>query len=111
MGKRNNETLKFIYNKTSSYRTYNVEGVFGGLSPKNKIFIEFFNEKLPVPESVVHEVTEDGILGKEIEKKAFKGIIREIECGIYLDIPTAIAFSNWLEARIKQFKETTKENN
>lgn len=101
------KSIKFIYNKTSNYKTYMVEGVVGGLTPKGKIFIDFFNEKIPIPNFVEHEII-DGELGKEIQRDTTKGIIREIDCGIYLDVPTAIVFSNWLQDRIKEYEKKTK---
>ncbi len=97
--------IKFTYNKSSNYRTYNADGVIGGLTAKGKIFFDFFNEKRPVPEFVVNELTKEGSLGKEIERKAIDGVIREIECGVFLDIETAVIISEWLNKRIQDYKE------
>ncbi len=99
--------IKIIYKKAPNYRTYNIEGVVGGLTPKGKIFIDLFNEQYPVAEYVVHQLSKDGILGKAVEKKIDDGIVREIDCGIFLDIPTAIAITDWLSARIEEFKNKT----
>lgn len=109
MNNGKSKTLKFSYNKTPNYRAYNVDGVFGGLAPKNKIFIEFFSEKFPIPDSVIHEISLDKTLGKEIEKKGIEGIVREIECGIYLDIATAVAIADWLHARVDEYKKLKTE--
>ncbi len=103
------KTIKFIYNKTSNYRTYTVDGIVGGLTPKGKIFIDFFNEKMPIPNITDYELLEGGQLGKEVRNDTAKGIVREIDCGIYLDIPTAIVFSNWLKDRIDEFEKKTKK--
>lgn len=95
-------SLKFIYSKTPSYRTYNVDGVFGGLNKKNRIFLEVFSEKQPIPESVTHEISNEGIIGKEITKTYSKAtILREIEAGIYMDIATAKVIADWLYSKIK----------
>ena len=105
MKEKKPKTIKFIYNKSSNYRTYNAGGVVGGITPKGKIFIDLFNEKSPIPESVIHEISEEGKLGKEIERKSNGGVVREIECGILLDIEIAMVISDWLNDRIKEFKK------
>lgn len=105
MDKKTPKSVTFIYQKTPNYHAYNVDGVFGGLSPKDKIFIEFFSEKFATPTVEKHDLLENGTLGKITEKEQEKGIIREIEMGVYLDIPTAISLANWLNQRIEQFKE------
>ncbi len=103
------KTIKFVYNRIPNYRTYNVDGIFGGLTHRNKIFVELFSEKFDTPESVVHEVSDEGVLGKEINKKRSDAIIREIECGVYLDIPTAKVIVEWLNNRINDFERLVKE--
>lgn len=101
------KNIKITYKRTPNYRTYNIEGIVGGLTPKGKIFIDLFNEQFPIAEFVTHELSENGFLGKIVNKKVEEGVIREIDCGIYLDIPTAVVIVDWLSARIKEFQEQT----
>lgn len=109
MKEKKPKSIKFIYNKTPNYRTYTVGGIVGGLTPKGKLFIDLFNEKRALPDSVIHELSEEGLLGKEIERKVNDGVIREIDCGIYLDIDVAVVISDWLNERIKEFNNLARK--
>ena len=110
MKEKKTNTIEFTYQKSPDYKAHLVEGIVGGITPKGKISIDFFNEKSPIPDSVTHELSNNGILGKEVNRKGKKGIVREIESGIYLDIPTAMVLVDWLNIRIAEFKKRTKGN-
>lgn len=103
------KTIKFVYSKIPTYRTYNVDGVYGGITHRNKIFIEFFSEKPPLPESTTHELSDKGELGKETKKSKPTTIIREIEAGIYVDIQTAKVIADWLNARLNDYERLIKK--
>jgi hypothetical protein len=108
MDNKNSQTVKFIYNKTANYRTYSVDGVYGGISPKGNLFIELFTEKLPTAETITYQLLDNGNIGKEIEKKQDVGIVREIEGGLYLDLKTATVIADWLNNKVNEFKEIEK---
>lgn len=93
------------YIKTNGYRTYHVDGAFGGLTSKGNIYCEFFVERNVTPQQVTYEIEENGQLGKEKERSGKKGFIRQIECGISLDIKTAVNLKEWLEKRINEYNE------
>lgn len=98
------KTVKVNYLKTSSYRTYYIDGIFGGLTPNGKIYMELFIQRLVTPQLIEYEVKEDG-LGKEIERIGKEGIIREIEAGLIMDIEAAKVLRNWIDGKIKKFEE------
>ena len=100
--KKQNNEVTIHYLKTASYRTYHVDGVYGGITPKGGLYCELFIDRNVTPQTVTHEVTEEGHLGTEKQRSGKKGLIREIECGLVLDINTAIALKNWLEGKIKE---------
>ena len=93
------------YLKTPSYRSYHVDGAYGGLTPKGDIYCEFYIDRNVTPQTIVHEIEKDGRLGVVKEKIGKDGFIRQIECGIDLDINTARALKNWLEEKIKEYEE------
>jgi hypothetical protein len=105
----NEITLHYL--KTPDYRSFHVDGVFGGPTPKGNIYIEFFIERAVTPQKVVHEVTEKGLLGKELSREGKIGIIREIEAGAIMDLATAEVLRDWLDSKIRSLKEQLKEGN
>ena len=99
------ENIEIHYIKTPSYRTYHVDGVYGGLTPKGDLYCELYTERNATPQLAVHEITEEGRLGNVIKKEGRSGIIREIECGISLDVSTAYALKEWLERKIEDYEK------
>lgn len=102
------EEVDFHYLKTSNYRTFHVDGIFGGPTPNGNIYMELFVERAPTPKQVTHQVNKDGTLGVEIKREGKSGLIREIEAGIVFDLATAEKIQKWLSGKIEVLK-TTRE--
>lgn len=107
--KKANTEITFHYKKTPAYRSYHVDGIFGGLTPRGKIYCELFIDRNPTPKTAVHALSEDGYLdGTPKGTTGLEGVIREIECGIIFDIDTAKTFKEWLDNKITQYNKTLK---
>lgn len=106
--KNNPDTVDFHYVKTGRYRTYHVDGVFGGMTPKGYIYMELFVERAPTPQIVTQEVNPDMTLGKETSRQGKKGLIREVEAGVILDLKTAELLRDWLTDKINNLNEMQK---
>jgi hypothetical protein len=81
------------------------DGVIGNITPKNDIFVSFYNERSPLPDTLTFEVTPNGEIGKEIKsEREFQttGVIREMEVGIVIDIDFARSLALWLTNLIQQ---------
>lgn len=89
------------YLKTNNYRTYHVDGIFGGPTVHGKLYVELFLERAVTPRIIKHKVTPKGKLGEEVSRIGKEGIIREIEAGLIMDLGTAKVFRNWLDEKIK----------
>jgi hypothetical protein len=95
-------TLDFHFIKTANYRTHHADGAYGGLTPRGDVYFEFFVERLPTPNMITQSVSNEGILGDTIKTETKTGIIREIECGVVMDILSAKAFHEWLGTKINE---------
>jgi hypothetical protein len=101
------KSVELHYIKTGSYRSYHVDGVFGGVTPNRKLYIEFFIQRQVTPKVVEHKVNDDGTVGEEIRRESKKGLVREIEAGIVMDIEIAKSLKEWLDEKIKKVEEST----
>jgi len=101
------EQMDVHYLKTSSYRTYYMDGIFGGVTPNAKLYVELFLQRSPTPQTIQYSVEKDGNLGKELRRVGKEGLIREIEAGLVMDIQTAKVFRGWLDDKIKEFEKMT----
>lgn len=93
------------YIKTSSYRTYYIDGIFGGLTPSGKIYAELFLQRQVTPQIVEQKLKSNGELGEIIQRIGKQGIVREIESGIIMDVKTAEIIRDWLDTKISDFKK------
>jgi len=105
-------TAKFDFIKSALFRVVHADGVFGGMTPRGGILLNFYNERFPIPTSVLHQITSSGEIGDEIrsEREGRKGIVREVEIGVQLDLAVAKAFVAWLQQKIndaEQHKSST----
>lgn len=96
------KVVKINYIKTPSYRSYHADGAYGGVTPKGNIYCEFFIDRNVTPQVVEHALSSDGIIGAVKKTYGKEGIVRQIECGISMDIATAISFRDWLDDKIKR---------
>lgn len=99
-------TINYI--KTSGYRCYHVDGVFGGVTPHGKIYAQMFVERAVTPQIVDYEVNSEGGLGKELQRVGRQGWVREIESGFIMDLNTAQVLIKWLQEKVKTLEGLTE---
>ncbi|HNW15264.1 MAG TPA: hypothetical protein PK560_00315 [bacterium] len=99
--------LKFTYIKNSNFITHHVDGLHGGMTPRGHLVMNFFSERFPIPNTVTHKIA-DGVLGDELEKESKDGIIREVVCGVVINLESAKSINEWLTARIKEMEKLSK---
>ncbi len=94
-----NATINIYYEKNSQYRTIHADGVLGGLTPKNAINLNFYSTRNVIPKHRIHQITSSGTLEKVgiNSEDSKKGIIREIEFGVYMSKETATEIYEFLK--------------
>ncbi|MBX7095973.1 MAG: hypothetical protein K1X56_14720 [Flavobacteriales bacterium] len=112
--KKKKSVIEIHYQKNPSYKIVHADGVYGGLTTKNYLNLNFYAERFPIPKTNKFEFedheqvkfTEDKLTANDCKN----GLIREIECGIYIDIQTAESLANWIQLKIKEYKLITSES-
>lgn len=99
------EEIEVHYLKTSNYRTYHVDGAFGGLTPSGMLYMELFVQRAPTPKKIIYKLSEDGSLGDELGREGKIGIIREVESGLVMDVRAAESLVEWLSRKIEEAKK------
>ena len=103
------DKIDIHYIKNPSYRGVHVDGALGGLTPRKYLSINFYAERGVIPKSEEIALLPDGKPDKSKDRKisddSKKGLIREIEFGVYLDINATIEIKNWLELKIKEYEK------
>lgn len=106
MPNENPEKVRFEYIKSSLFRMIHADGAYGGVTPRLGVFLSFFSERPPIPKVLVHHIKPDGTVGEEIkeEREGRKGIIREAEFGVVLDLDVAKSLTAWLQQKIDEIE-------
>jgi hypothetical protein len=100
-------TVKVHYKKLDSYSIFHTDGVAGGITPRGLLNLEFFVERQTIPTLMEHDVLPNGLgFGRKVE--GLEGLIRLIQCGVILDINTAVNIRDFLTAKIEEYQTFVK---
>ena len=97
------------YIKTNQYRTFYANGVFGGITPRGEMQMDFFIERQVIPQITTYGILEEGNLGDIIKTEGKTGFIREFDCGVLMNMEAAINFHQWLGQKISEFIKLKSE--
>lgn len=98
--------LRFFYEKNPLYRVVYTDGLIGGLTPTGAINLNFYATRSTIPKSVLHTIEEGKLSPKGIPSEdSKKGVMREIEIGIYMNKKTAREIYEFL----KKFVESEEK--
>jgi len=92
--------VKFDYIKSNFFRVVHADGAIGGPTPNGNIQMNLWSQRAPIPTHVVYQMS-GGVIGNEVEREQRDAIVREVEAGIVLDLPTAISVRDWLDRQIQ----------
>jgi hypothetical protein len=103
------ETISIDYVKSNNFRVVNVNGLIGGVTLTGDIHMAVWNQRRPYPQQVVHEITEEGTLGRELSRKAREtDLLREIEVGLVFSPDMAESMIRWLQSRLEEASHLLK---
>jgi hypothetical protein len=81
--------VTFNYQKTGGFTVSYVDGAFGGPMPSGNIYLAFFADQPPIPQSITQQVLPGGQLGVLKSSVVTTGIARELQTGIIMSPITA----------------------
>jgi hypothetical protein len=108
-------TLDINYIKSPNFREVACDGLLGGPTPKGKLWLAFFTERLPLPRIVRHAlapanepdelVLDQSKPGTLIDGRT--GLIRNVEFGLYMSLATARELQEWLGRQIEAIEKSS----
>ncbi len=102
-------TFKYVFNY--GYNPSYVNGAQGGFSPRGEMVINFYLERQPLPESITHEITPEGAIGRETEVEPEdlpNSMVRFIDTGVVMSYENAKIFHAWLGEKLREVEELHK---
>jgi hypothetical protein len=100
--------IKFYYQKSTFHQEIKADGAVGGVAPTgDKIAMSVYTERNPIPQVVVQELSDEGILGAEIlDKRESKvGVVRSVQATIHMDVPQARAIYEWIGRQLQEIEK------
>lgn len=108
------QTIKYKYIFDPNYNPIYVNGAYGGINPRGEIIVNFYLERIAIPNTQTIEVEGNQIKEELIEEREPKdharSFVRFIESGIILDYSNAKAIHSWLGKHIESLENDFKEN-
>lgn len=104
--------IQFDFIKSNLFRVIYVDGVWGGIRPDFTFHMSLYNERHAIPRTIAVDFDPENLsAGQTVEVEERDAIVREVEVCAILDIPTAQAMRDWLNAHLemaeKQLAEVT----
>ena len=99
--------LPIHFIKGSNFRVIHASGVWYGGDSQQNLHLTFFNERNPIPKTLVVNLNEQGaVLGEDISKRESKmGVIREMEVDVILSLPAAMELHKTLGENLKAIQD------
>lgn len=99
--------IRFKYVFSENYNPVYCNGAFGGVSAQGEIVVNFFLERMPIPNSVSNSINPDGTLGGIVgidPENLNDTVIRYISTGIVLNEENAKSIYEWLGNQIQELE-------
>jgi len=99
--------LKFKYIFDYGYNPVYVNGAHGGVSPRGELVMNFYLERMALPESITHEINPNGTIGREVAAEPEdlgQSLVRVIKSGVVMNYQNARELHLWLGERIKEME-------
>ena len=102
-------TFKYVFNY--GYNPTYVNGAQGGFSPRGEMIVNFYLERQPLPESISHEITSEGAIGRETRMEPedlANSMVRFIDTGVVMSYENAKVFHAWMGEKLREMEELHK---
>jgi hypothetical protein len=108
------DKMKCKYIFPNDYNPKYVNGAQGGISLQGEIVINFYHERLALPNSQTFEVSSNGLLGNEVQalsepRDLKESFVRFIQGGVVVNYPAAKEIHRWLGENLKILEDATKK--
>src|SRR5450759_3086051 len=97
--------ITFKYVLPEDLRDLYVNGLYGGVTPRNELYVHFYSERHAIPKKTTHEIDTNDTLGAELATEKGGDVVRLVQTSIMMDVGTAIVFRNWLNEKIDFINE------
>jgi len=104
------DTFTFRNEKSPDFKTAAIDGVYGSLTTKGKLFVSFYTVRSEIPSEQSYEISDEGQIDQELESNEDEGgAVREFQFGGVMDLDEARSIAEWLMEQVELYEEVTEE--
>ena len=104
------DKITIHYIKVPDLRTSIATGATGGITANRLINMDFFVERVPIPQSLTHEVNDGKLLQPPLNVYGKEGIVREVHTSLVFSVEAAKEFVKWIERTVNVLEKANKED-
>lgn len=96
--------LTFKYKYPDDYNPQYINGAQGGINVQGEIVVNFYFERIPLPNSITQELNSEGVLGSVVStepKDLTSSVLRYVQSGVVMNLEVANQVYKWLGEQIK----------
>lgn len=104
---REKRQIQFQYIVPDGYTPAYCNGAYGGVTPQGDIIANFYLERMPIPEMLIHDLNADGSLSEVVEAvpdDSIARLVRYVFSGIILTESNARFIHQWLGEQILELE-------
>ena len=97
------DQITFKYKYDPNYNPVFSNGVYGGMTPRGEIVMNFFTERPALPKEETYQIIGNmlsPIPNSPKPENLHQSAVRFIECGVIIDEVTAKSIIDWLQHKI-----------
>lgn len=100
---------KFFFEYDPHYRLVGANGIWGGITPRGDLQLDFFAESIAIPDTVTNLVTPEGKLGPELGRSPERRFMRRLQVGVLLSLEQADSIADFIKEKVAEFRKHREE--
>lgn len=100
------KTLTFTYEQSTDFTAKYADGATIKIMPSGNIYMGFFMDRPHEFENVIHEVSSEGNLGKEVSRTLKDGLCRQLQTAVVMNQASARAIAKLLLDTLDMIEKT-----
>src|SRR5262249_41383423 len=103
------EKVEFVTKYDQGYSIVGCNGIFGGITARGDIKMDFFQESQAIPDLIVNKVLPDGSLAEEIERHPQLQTVRLMRVSVLMTSSQIPVMINWLQEKLAFMERLDQE--
>ena len=102
------QKIDIVFESAPDYKIVSANGIWGGLTPKGDLKVDFFVESqaFPPPGTHTYHTTAEGRAQERSETEKARQVVRRIQVGVIISPHHVESFAKWFAEKAQQIKIT-----